>query len=325
MTIDADTNIDTEIDVAAIGTIEGADQLENRPQLLGRIEVGPDRWLPLVLWVVEDFNDMAVASVFAETGTLPPPAGSFVIERDSLVLANFYRMRLQSGAVGHGTQTKEPAQFTHFEDGPVTLRLSGGRTVTTMLSGTVFDPAQAPSRMEQLFYGYITPETANLWTGGDIKDRLLVTPAAGFKEDAAIRQTAARLEARLKKMGHGVIATRYPSAIEHVHQFQMNSILFLLAGLGGLALLMSVVLVLNLINGILTSQVRQIGILKAIGASARQVSFIYLGAMLLLGLLASLIALPFALKSGYWVAKALAAFLNFEVLTTRLPLGLGRT
>ncbi len=34
MTIDADTNIDTEIDVAAIGTIEGADQLENRPQLL---------------------------------------------------------------------------------------------------------------------------------------------------------------------------------------------------------------------------------------------------------------------------------------------------
>jgi putative ABC transport system permease protein len=173
--------------------------------------------------------------------------------------------------------------------------------------------------MEQLFYGYITPETARLWTGGDIKDRLLVTPAKGFEDDAAIRQTTARLEARLKEMGYGVTATRYPSATEHVHQFQMNSILFLLAGLGGLALLMSVVLVLNLINGILTSQVRQIGILKAIGASGRQVSFIYLGAMLLLGLLASLIALPFALKSGYWVAKGLAAFLNFEVLTSRLP------
>jgi len=330
MTIDRNSDIGAEIhskfDLSAIGSIEGADLIENRPQLLGRIEIGPDRWLPLVLWVVEDFNDMAVASVFAETGALPPPEGSFVLERDGLILANMYRKQRQSGATGHKSQTTEPEKrFDRFEDGPVTLRLAGGRTVTTVLSGTVFDPAQAPSRMEQLFYGYITTETAKLWTGGDMNDRLLVTPAAGYEDDAAVRETAARLEARLQEMGHRIISTRYPSATEHVHQFQMNSILFLLAGLGGLALLMSVVLVLNLINGILTSQVRQIGILKAIGASARQVSFIYLGAMLLLGLLASLIALPFALKSGYWVSEALAAFLNFEVLTTRLPRSLDIT
>jgi ABC-type antimicrobial peptide transport system permease subunit len=325
MTIDRNGEFETgnQFDMSTIGTIEGADQLENRPQLLGRMEIGPDRWLPLVLWVVEDFKDMAVARVFAETGALPPPAGSFVIERDGLVLANIYRKQRQSAAVRHGVHQSELLTPTEkFEDGPVNVRLPGGRTVTTILSGSVFDPAQAPSRMEQVFYGYISRETANLWTGADIKERLLVTSAAGFEDEAAVRQTAARLEARLRKMGHQVVETRYPSATEHVHQFQMNSILFLLAGLGGLALLMSVVLVLNLINGILTSQVRQIGILKAIGASARQVSFIYLGAMLLLGLLASLIALPFALRSGYFVSSALAAFLNFEVLTTRLPVSL---
>ena len=52
-----------------------------------------------------------------------------------------------------------------------------------------------------------------------------------------------------------------------------------------MALMMSVVLILNLINSIITSQIRQIGILKAIGATTNKVMFIYLGGMAVLGLL----------------------------------------
>jgi len=98
MTIESDT----PIDVVAIGAVEGVRQIENRPQINGRIEITPDNRMPIVLWVVDDFNDMAVAKVFAEIGSLPPPAGSLVIERDGLLLANLIRKRRQSGATGHG-------------------------------------------------------------------------------------------------------------------------------------------------------------------------------------------------------------------------------
>lgn len=103
------------IDVRSIGAIEGAQEIENRPQLSGRILYAPDRWLGLVLWVVEDFNDMRVGTVFSEDGTLPPPPGTIVVERDGLPLANLLKRRAQSGSVGHNKPIVDPdTPFVRF-------------------------------------------------------------------------------------------------------------------------------------------------------------------------------------------------------------------
>jgi len=314
---------DGPLDVEALGPIEGASAIENRPQLSARMEISPDRWLPIQLWVVEDFGAMNVARIFPEKGTLPPATGMLAVERDGVNLVNFFRMKEQSGTVGHQAVPVDAAKkITRLEEGDVTIRLAGGKIITARVSASVFDPAQAPSRMEQALYGYLTRETAEAWTEGVVPDRLLVRPAQDYLDEQAIRETAGRLEARLAELGFQVVKTRYPSPTEHVHQFQMNSILFLLTGLGVLALMMSAVLVLNLINGILTNQIRQIGVLKAIGASTGKVAMIYLGAMALIGLLATLVALPLAIKSGYFVAGGISAFLNFKILTTELPIAM---
>jgi ABC-type antimicrobial peptide transport system permease subunit len=311
------------VNLGDLGVIEGVNAVENRPQISGRVEIAPDTWLPLVLWVVDDFDRMEVARILPETGILPPPGGTFAMERDGLPFVNFLRARAQASGSGQSShRVQVPASLERFENSDITLTLAGGHEVTARLSGTVFDPAQAPSRMEQVLYGYISPDTARAWTGGDYQQRLLVVTEDAHHA-AAIAATAARVESRLQALGYTVLATRYPSATEHVHQFQMNSILFLLTGLGVLALLMSVVLVVNLVNGMLTSQVRQIGILKAIGGSTAQISLIFLGAMWLLGLVAGLAAWPLVLNSGYSIAGGLSAFLNFEVLTTSLPPAFG--
>lgn len=308
------------IDVRRIGAIEGVREIESRPQLSGRIQYGPDRWLGFVLWVVEDFTDMRVGTVFAEDGTLPPPPGTIVVERDGLPLANFLKKRAQSGSVGHNTPIVDPdTPFVRFEDVPIPVQLAGGVDVMAEISGTVFDPRQAPSRMEMRIYAYAERDTVAQW-GAAITDRLLVTPAPGYEDEAAIHETAARLEARLAELGYGAVETTYPSHTKHVHQFQMNSILWLISGVGALALLMSVVLVVDLIAGILTNQVRQIGVLKAIGASARQITLIYATEMVLVGAISAAIAMPFAVRSGFVVSGWLAALLNFELLTEELPL-----
>jgi putative ABC transport system permease protein len=309
------------VDVASLGRVEGALAIENRPHLTGRIQYGADRWMPLNLWVVEDFNAMRVARIFPEDATLPPRSGAVVVERDGLPFANILRMRAQSGAPGHGRVVKDgdPAAAS-LQDSPVRLRLSGGTDVETEIDGTVFDPARAPSRMEMTMYAYATRETVSGW-GAKIADRLLVTPAPGHEDPLAIRETAQRLEKRLKSLGYEVGRTEFPSHTEHVHQFQMNSILWLISGVGTLALLMSMVLVVNLVTSILTNQIRQIGILKAMGASRRQIAAMYAAAMALLGFVAAVISLPLAVKSGFMLAEALSAFLNFELITESLPAG----
>ena len=308
------------IDVNRIGAVEGAREIENRPQLSGRIMYASDRWFRLVLWVVEDFSDMRVGTIFPEDAALPPPPGAMVVERDGLPTLNFLRQREQSRAVGPSRPVldADPA-FPRIEDSPVPVRLTGGIDVMADIAGTVFDPRQAPSRMELAVYAYATRDTVTQW-GADIPDRLLVTPAPGYEDDAAIRDIAARLEARLAELGYVAIETRYPSHTKHVHQFQMNSMLWLLSAVGLLALLMSVVLVVNLITGILTKQVRQLGILKAIGASTQKVTLMHVTGMAAIGITAALIALPLAVRSGFIVSGGLAALLNFEVLTDALSL-----
>ena len=93
-----------------------------------------------------------------------------------------------------------------------------------------------------------------------------------------------------------------------------------LGGLGGLALLMSAILVINLTNSLMTNQIRQIGSLKAIGATSLQVAGLYLSSMFLLGLAASLIALPLALRAGFGLSEIIAAMMNFDILSKELPL-----
>ena len=68
------------------------------------------------------------------------------------------------------------------------------------------------------------------------------------------------------------------------------------------ALALSGILVVNLLTAIMASQVRQIGVMKAIGGTRGQIARIYLGQALLLGAAALLIAVP----AGCWAVACCA-------------------
>ena len=302
--------------VADLGSVEGVEYIENRPQIMTRVQVTPDELCPFPVWVIDDFANTNVAKVFHDSGPVTPPLGEIMIERDAVYLA-WVKRRLRQLAV-EGPEASR-SDLIRFENDTVQVKLRGGRTVAANIAGVVHDPAQAAAHMENVLYGYITRETADLWLDGDVTDRLIVRSAQGYETDDAVLETAARLIDRLAELGHSVLNTTFPSTTRAVHQFQVDSVLFLLGGVGLLGLLTSMVLVLNLINAILTSQIRQIGILKAIGASTSKVATIYLGSMVILGLIASLVAVPMALKSGYVMIDAMSFQMNYEVLTTEPP------
>jgi putative ABC transport system permease protein len=313
---------DGPLDMADLVNVEGVQELENRPVIATRMELNPDQFIPTILWVVEDFSSIRIAKFGVESGTFPPPQGSMVVERNSKLLAN-YLLAVPAIATrgNHDPATvRPPGERARIDDAPVRIKLPNGLEAMAQVTGSIHDPALPPSVQEQMLYAYVSRETADAWTDGGFRERLIVTPAVGYESDAALRQTAGRLKERLQALGYSAYDTAYPSTTRHVHQFQIDSVLYLLSGLGVLSLMMSTVLVLNLINGILTQQVRQIGIFRAIGASTGKVAAIYMVGMLLLGLLASLVAIPLAIKSGYAISYFLAAFMNFNLLTTELPL-----
>jgi putative ABC transport system permease protein len=77
--------------------------------------------------------------------------------------------------------------------------------------------------------------------------------------------------------------------------------------------------VFNTISALLTRQVRQVGIMKAIGARTGQIMGMYLVAALSYGLLSLLVAIPLANLATRWITDYVAGLLNFDIVGFSIP------
>ena len=105
----------------------------------------------------------------------------------------------------------------------------------------------------------------------------------------------------------------------HPVQDTVDAVLAVLGALGTFSLVLSSFLVVNTTSALLSQQIRQIGMMKAIGARRSQLAAMYLSMMLCLGLLALLLALPLSAAAAWGVSSLIAWSLNFELMGFRLP------
>jgi putative ABC transport system permease protein len=79
------------------------------------------------------------------------------------------------------------------------------------------------------------------------------------------------------------------------------------------------------LSGVLSLNVRErtreIGVMRAIGASSRAIAALFIGEGLVLGLLSWLIALPLSLPAGYLMTQAMGAALSGEIVFHYTPTG----
>jgi putative ABC transport system permease protein len=83
--------------------------------------------------------------------------------------------------------------------------------------------------------------------------------------------------------------------------------------------MLGMALVIGTMSGLVAQQARQIALIKAVGGRTIQVIGIYLGMVLILGILSALLALPFSALGARLLVEFVSGMLNFSASVDRLP------
>ncbi|HEU5103926.1 MAG TPA: FtsX-like permease family protein, partial [Roseiflexaceae bacterium] len=106
---------------------------------------------------------------------------------------------------------------------------------------------------------------------------------------------------------------------KHPADAPVQPMLLILGVLGAMSLLLSGFLVVNTIGALLMQQVRQIGVMKSIGARTSAIVAMYLTTVVAYGMLALLIAVPLGTLGAYGFTQYLARLINFDVIDYATP------
>ena len=142
-------------------------------------------------------------------------------------------------------------------------------------------------------------------------DMLRITVPEYSKEN--VQQAVDDINEKLKPQGVSVGYSEVLHPEEHYLQDIINGVGMVLAVMAIAALGLSVMLVINTINALIAQQIPQIGIMKAVGSTRRQITTMYLSAIAVYGLLSLLIAVPIGAYAGNALAKWMLNLLNVPV------------
>jgi putative ABC transport system permease protein len=270
-------------------------EADAREVTLSRIHVGRD-WRPLLLFTPPSYERLSINRFMPQTGAWPPPRGSIAIERSAKVMAE----------AGQGDR--------------VEVKAPHGTPQRVLVSGIVHDPGLAPAWQERSVYGYATPETLATLEGSPTLHELRVRFRQEPSDVAAAEAMAQELGQWLTARGVTVEELRVPPPRQHPHQRQMTTVLLLLVGFAVLTLILSAVLVATALAALLARQLREIGVMKTLGARSRQLVSMYVVLMLGLGVTAVGAALPLGVWGARIGARAVSTMLNFDLADVSVPL-----
>ncbi|MCQ3931335.1 MAG: ABC transporter permease [Chloroflexi bacterium] len=278
----------------ALEALPNIAETEAMESISGRVWIEGE-WKTLELFVRQNFEDIRINQLAPEDGAYPPPNGEIVLERMALSVAD--------AEIGDN----------------LLIQIPGQPQASLRIAGTLHDINLAPAWQEEMIYGYITIETLTKLGVTPRLNEIRIVMTGDTSNEQHIREVTQQAADWMETQGHPVYRVQIPTPNEHPLQSQMDSALLLLAALGAMALLLSTVLIGNTISALLAQQVRQIAVMKAIGARHQQITTLYFGMVLLLSSTAAIIALPLGLLVGRGIADFMAFMLNFNIQSYRIP------
>jgi putative ABC transport system permease protein len=264
-------------------------QAEGRVVKAVSMRLNAEQWIGLELYGV-DFDDVAISTFTSHSGKWPPGRRELLLERAILRIPGY-----TLPAVAH-------------------IELPDGRRCELQVAGTVHDVVQFPTHYFREAYGYTSLETIEWLTGSRLYNRLYIVVAENADDKEAIEDTASDIQERIERGGYIVFNTSVPEPGEHWNSYAYDGVVAILAVLGVFSLLLSAFLVINTITAILKQQVRQVGMMKAVGARRGQIAAIYLISTLAYGLLSLVLAIPGSMLVARAFTDWAASLTNYDIL-----------
>jgi len=244
------------------------------------------------------------------TPDMPWRIGSFVMRKYEQ--QKFNTIELLNGA--WPTKDTVAVDITAVESlglpiqGTVTVKIND-RERELRIAGVVRDLAiRSPAFGGNAMF-YISQDMANTLFGWGRYSVLRAQIPAFSQQEADV--VAGRLKLQLEKMGTSIFYYQIMPPDRHPAQDTINGIMMILSVMAVLSLGLGLFLVINTVNAIVAQQVPQIGVIKAIGGSTRQLLALYLSGVLAYGLIALLLAVPLA---GLAANAATAAMLKLMAI-----------
>jgi putative ABC transport system permease protein len=277
ITLWTDPRVDEDA-IMALKRIEGVEDVEGYATTSIEWRLGPDdEWSAAVLVARDDYTDQRYTTLGLLSGEWPKEKTFAVVQGADVV-------------------------YDIQEGRQVTIRVDD-REYLVKIGGVIYDPVASPPSFGGPAQLYTTRDHFGDLTGDRDFNRILVG-VTEYDEAGAIA-IADQVKRKLEKQGSDSGGAAPPDGRrvndpnKHFFQEPMDAIFLILGIMSILALILALFLVYNTINAIVSQQVDQIGIMKAIGAGAGKILLTYLVNIFAYSLLALLIAIPLGVIGGW--------------------------
>jgi len=265
------------------------EQVTTRQSIWIRTKKNDGTFLPILLYIVDDVQNPLISTYRLDEGAFPLAKNEIVFERTGKKLEHFYVGQL------------------------LELHFPGFSKENYTVTGFTHDAGIAPSWMEGYLYGYISASSLPDEFLAKFPTEIKFTVADDKFDLRHIEGVAKETKAQLEQKGVKVINSEIHEPGVHMHQKQMNALMFLILNFGILALFLSCFLIINMISAIMAKEIKQIAIMKSTGASSFQIARIYISTILILAVSSILIGTPLGIMAGKAFATFNASMLNFEL------------
>lgn len=278
--------------VQKVSNLSGVSTVESRIVLTGRIRSFNGGWMPIQLFLVDDFAHVRL--------------NKFTIDDASRLDSGILIERNARGFINTG-EALSVLQFTNAD------------SLQVARIGVIHDPGLAPAQMERVVYAY-AKRTKSGFPIREGQDRLLIKTTIQKPNYQQLKDFSANVEKLIEGMGGKISSVVIPQPGEHPHQGIIDGVSYLQKRFGFvLALLGTVLLSLTLLTWIYP-QINQIGIMKSIGAPTGNILSSYLIILSFILIIGISIGLPLGHFSATNYNRFIAMVQNFEVVRKPLPI-----
>lgn len=279
----------------AVQRVDGVLDTQGRRVANVRVRSENSDWTSLDLTAVADFSSIRINKVVPTLGKKTLGDNEVILEDNQKLAA----LRAQPGDM-------------------LEVELANGTTRSLPFVGTVQDETGGIQNLIGNVEGYITYDTLEWLHLSRSYNTLLITVDGDANDRAHIQSVTDRVTDQLKKSGRNVYRSEQHLSNRHPMASLIQALLGVLFVMGILVVFLSGSLIANTLSSLLTQQLRQIGVMKLIGARSRQIIGMYLVLILIVGTIALLAAIPLGGHAGYALSDFAAGFIGFRLQPFRI-------